>query len=71
MQQTFFWRVQKSDKTTIIPIFIGIKEIWLASVDKAMTKINHPYQTFDLIPVKPSLVADQKKFKRVEVLLCS
>jgi len=32
--------VQKSDKTTIIPIIIGTKEICLAKVDKAMTKIN-------------------------------
>jgi hypothetical protein len=35
---------QKSDKTTIIPIFIGIKENGLASVDKPVTKINHHYQ---------------------------
>lgn len=48
-----------------------IKEICSVSVDKAMTKINHPYQSEDLIPVKCSLVAAQKKFKRDEVLLCS
>jgi hypothetical protein len=36
--------VQKSDKTTIIPIIIGIKEISLAKVDKAMTKFDWPHQ---------------------------
>ena len=60
--------MQKSDKTTIIPIIIGINEISLAKVDKAMTKINWPYQKQDLIPVKHRLVAAQKKVKPVEVL---
>jgi hypothetical protein len=69
--KVFFWSVQKSDKTTIIPIIIGIKEIGLAKVDKAMTKMNQLYQKQDLIPVKHSLVAAQKKVKRVEVLLSS
>jgi hypothetical protein len=63
--------VQKSDKTTLIPIIIGTKENCLAKVDKAMTKMNRLYQKRDLIPVKHSLVAAQKKVKRVEVLLCS
>ncbi len=36
-----------------------------------MTKINRLYQKQNLIPVKYSLVAAQKKFKRVEVLLRS
>jgi hypothetical protein len=48
-----------------------VKEICLAKVDKAMTKMNRLYQKQDLIPVKHSLVAAQKKVKRVEVLLCS
>ena len=48
-----------------------IKEICLAEVDKAMTKMNQLYQKQDLIPVKHSLVAAQKKVKRVEVLLSS
>ncbi|HEU4858232.1 MAG TPA: hypothetical protein VFT15_00280 [Chitinophagaceae bacterium] len=47
------------------------KEICLAKVDKAMTKMNQLNQKQDLIPVKHSLVAAQKKVKRVEVLLCS
>jgi hypothetical protein len=47
------------------------KEICLLKVDKAMTKINHLYQKLILIPVKSGLVAAQKKFKRVEVLLRS
>jgi hypothetical protein len=36
-----------------------------------VTKINHVYQNEDLNPMKRSLEADQKKVKRVEVLLCS
>ena len=63
--------MQKSVKTTIIPIIIGTKEICLVKVDKAMTKNNHVYQNLSLIPVKHSLVAAQKKVKRVEVLLRS
>lgn len=62
---------QKSDKTTIIPTIIQTKKNCLAGVYKAMTKINQLYQREDLIPVKCSLVAAQKKFLRVEVLLCS
>ncbi|HET6767138.1 MAG TPA: hypothetical protein VFH08_07060 [Chitinophagaceae bacterium] len=70
MLQIIFWSVQKSDKTTIIRIISGTKEICLTNVDKAMTKINGLYQKQDLIPVKHSLVAAQKKVKRVELLLC-
>jgi len=33
-----------------------------------VTERNHHRQCVDLIPVKPSLVAAQKKFKCVEVL---
>ena len=40
-------------------------------VDKAMTKMNDVYQINDFIPLKRSLEADQKKFKRDEVLLRS
>jgi hypothetical protein len=40
-------------------------------VDNAVTKINHVYEKRDLNPLKRSLEADQKKVKRVEVLLCS
>jgi hypothetical protein len=50
---------------------IVIKENRCAKVDKAMTKIYNVHQKLDLIPMKPSLVAHQKKVKRVEVLLCS
>lgn len=45
-----------------------IKEICLASIDTAVTMVDHVRQKNFFIPVKCSLVADQKKFKRVEVL---
>jgi len=68
MQQRFFLGVCKN---RIKQQSFVIKEICFVTVDKAVTKIIHLYQSGDLIPVKCSLVAAQKKFKGVEVLLCS
>jgi hypothetical protein len=68
MQQRFFLGVCKN---RIKQQSFVIKEICFVTVDKAVTKIIHLYQRRDLIPVKCSLVAAQKKFKRDEVLLCS
>lgn len=47
------------------------KDFCPVKVYTAMTKINQLYQIQDLIPMKFSLEAAQKKFKCDEFLMCS